>query len=98
MSQVRDGTYAAIFPGAAARRAAGETRNPLDQAITQALEWLVREQQPEGFRVGMIESNCCMEAQWILAMHFFPLQALGRARRHLRDRSSSPANFQGAPA
>ncbi|MHC1763219.1 MAG: squalene--hopene cyclase [Verrucomicrobiia bacterium] len=42
----------------------------LNQAIAQAMEWLVDEQRPEGFWVGMLESNCCMEAQWILAMHF----------------------------
>jgi len=29
-----------------------------------------QEQDDEGFWVGMLESNCCMEAQWILAMHF----------------------------
>jgi hypothetical protein len=29
-----------------------------------------KEQQGDGFWVGMLDSNCCMEAQWILAMHF----------------------------
>lgn len=42
----------------------------LGATIAQALDWLVKEQDDEGFWVGMLESNCCMEAQWILAMHF----------------------------
>lgn len=42
----------------------------IDPAIDQGLKWLADEQEPEGFWVGMLESNCCMEAQWILGMHF----------------------------
>jgi squalene-hopene/tetraprenyl-beta-curcumene cyclase len=42
----------------------------IGNAIAPGLDWLVREQQTEGFWVGMLESNCCMEAQWILAQHF----------------------------
>ncbi len=42
----------------------------IDRAIAQAMDWLARDQRPEGFWVGMLESNCCMEAQWLLAMHF----------------------------
>jgi squalene-hopene/tetraprenyl-beta-curcumene cyclase len=37
--------------------------------IAQALTWLVDRQEADGFWVGMLESNCCMEAEWILAMH-----------------------------
>jgi squalene-hopene/tetraprenyl-beta-curcumene cyclase len=47
---------------------------PLDHAIAQALHWLVGEQQAEGFWAGMLESNCCMEAQWLLGMHFLGVQ------------------------
>jgi squalene-hopene/tetraprenyl-beta-curcumene cyclase len=39
-------------------------------AIGRGLDWLVRKQEADGFRVGMLESNCCMEAQWVLAQHF----------------------------
>ena len=42
----------------------------LDQAIDRALAWLDREQDPEGFWVGMLQSNHCIEAEWLLAMHF----------------------------
>ncbi|MDR0534772.1 MAG: squalene--hopene cyclase [Puniceicoccales bacterium] len=40
-----------------------------DSAIARALEWLARNQQTDGSWNGMLESNCCMEAQWVLAMH-----------------------------
>jgi squalene-hopene/tetraprenyl-beta-curcumene cyclase len=46
----------------------------LDTAIGNAVDWLLDQQDPEGFWVGMLESNSCMEAQWILAMHFLGIQ------------------------
>jgi squalene-hopene/tetraprenyl-beta-curcumene cyclase len=42
----------------------------LDDAIDRAISWLDREQNEEGFWVGMLESNHCIEAEWLLAMHF----------------------------
>jgi squalene-hopene/tetraprenyl-beta-curcumene cyclase len=42
----------------------------LDEAIGRAIGWLHREQHPDGYWVGMLESNQCMEAEWLLAMHF----------------------------
>jgi squalene-hopene/tetraprenyl-beta-curcumene cyclase len=42
----------------------------LDDAIDRAIGWLDREQDPEGFWSGMLESNHCIEAEWLLAMHF----------------------------
>ena len=42
----------------------------LDSAIDAAIGWLYRNQADDGHWVGMLESNCCMEAQWLLAMHF----------------------------
>ncbi len=52
-----------------------EGASPLDQAVSRALQWLADQQQPEGFWVGMLESNCCMEAQWILGMHFLGVKS-----------------------
>lgn len=58
-------------PAAAWPTPAGAALAPvIEKAIAGAMEWLVKEQEPEGFWVGMLESNCCMEAQWILGMHF----------------------------
>ena len=42
----------------------------LDDSIDRAVGWLDREQRPEGYWVGMLQSNHCMEAEWLLAMHF----------------------------
>lgn len=44
-------------------------RSQLDDAITRAIQWLEREQTAEGYWVGALESNCTMEAEWLLAMH-----------------------------
>jgi squalene-hopene/tetraprenyl-beta-curcumene cyclase len=44
-------------------------RSQLDDAIDRAVGWLDREQSPDGFWVGMLESSYCMEAEWLLAMH-----------------------------
>lgn len=41
----------------------------LEQPIAKALAWLDREQNDEGYWAGILESNCCIEAEWLLAMH-----------------------------
>ena len=46
----------------------------LSDAISQGESWLLDRQHEEGFWVGMLESNSCMEAQWILAMHFLGIE------------------------
>jgi squalene-hopene/tetraprenyl-beta-curcumene cyclase len=42
---------------------------PLAAAIRAALGWLEDRQAPEGFWAGILESNCCIEAEWLLAFH-----------------------------
>ena len=51
----------------------------LDGAITAGLAWLDEARNDEGFWVGMLESNCCMEAEWLLALHFME-------RKHPREK------------
>jgi squalene-hopene/tetraprenyl-beta-curcumene cyclase len=46
----------------------------LNRAIAEGINWLLARQDPEGFWVGMLESNSCIEAQWILAMHFLGIR------------------------
>ena len=41
----------------------------LNQGINNALRWLYDNQQEDGFWFGQLESNSCMEAQWVLAQH-----------------------------
>jgi squalene-hopene/tetraprenyl-beta-curcumene cyclase len=54
----------------AAPRALDAPAERFDVTVKKALDWLDRDQTPEGFWVGMLESNYCMEAEWLLAMHF----------------------------
>ncbi|MCP5116467.1 MAG: squalene--hopene cyclase, partial [bacterium] len=46
----------------------------LEGAISAAVDWLANQQQADGFWVGMLESNSCMEAEWVLAMHFLGVE------------------------
>lgn len=46
----------------------------LNRGIEGAIDWLHARQAPEGFWVGMLESNSCMEAEWLLAMHFLSVE------------------------
>ena len=46
----------------------------LSDAIAKGVDWLLVRQQEEGFWVGMLESNSCIEAQWVLAMHFLGIE------------------------
>ena len=50
------------------------TREELRQGIQQAIGWLLDDQDQDGFWVGKLESNSCMEAEWILAMHILGVQ------------------------
>ena len=45
----------------------------LDRSIDQATRWLWDNQHEDGYWVGRLESNSCMEAEWILALHFMGL-------------------------
>ena len=52
----------------------GSVLDRLSDAIANGVEWLLDRQDADGFWVGMLESNSCMEAQWILAMHFLGIE------------------------
>jgi squalene-hopene/tetraprenyl-beta-curcumene cyclase len=53
----------------AAVREVDNSKQDLDQGITAALDWADACQDPHGFWVGMLESNTCIESEWILAFH-----------------------------
>lgn len=53
----------------------------LTASIDQATDWLAARQHDDGYWVGRLESNGCMEAQWILALWF-----MGQEDHHLRAR------------
>jgi squalene-hopene/tetraprenyl-beta-curcumene cyclase len=52
----------------------GSVLDRLGDAIANGVDWLLDRQDPDGFWVGMLESNSCMEAQWILAMNFLGIE------------------------
>lgn len=47
---------------------------PLSQALEASVAWLLRNQRPEGFWVGMVETNSSIEAEWLLAGHILGAQ------------------------
>lgn len=53
----------------------------LQASVDAAADWLAARQKPEGYWVGRLESNACMEAQWCLALWF-----MGLENHHLRPR------------
>jgi squalene-hopene/tetraprenyl-beta-curcumene cyclase len=53
-----------------APRALDAPADKIDATIAKAIAWLDRDQTADGYWVGMLESNYCMEAEWLLAMHF----------------------------
>lgn len=50
------------------------TASGLDDGIASAIDWLARHQEEAGFWVGKLESNSCIEAEWILLMHILGIK------------------------
>lgn len=51
----------------------------VDHAIRSSSRWLLQRQSPEGFWVGEVETNSCIEAQWLLAGHILGVELPIRA-------------------
>jgi len=45
----------------------------LNATIKAGLSWSVEQQDPEGYWNANLESNSCMEAQWLMALHFLDI-------------------------
>lgn len=65
-----------LFPSG---NGAAHTASPLDNCIREGIAWLLGNQEPGGFWAGRLQSNSCMEAEWILAMHCL---GVGHTPRH----------------
>ena len=82
---------------------AQQDQRSIDVAIDDALLWLDQQQDQDGYWVGMLESNSCMEAEWILAFHIlgyeYPDQQ-GLCRGILSKQRADGAweTFHNAPA
>ncbi len=76
----------------------------LSGAIDSAADWIAARQKPEGYWVGRLESNACMEAQWILALWFMGLEnhhlrpRLANSLRETQGEDGSWRIYYGAPA
>jgi squalene-hopene/tetraprenyl-beta-curcumene cyclase len=46
----------------------------IDHSITEALQWLETSQSQEGFWSGILESNVCIDSEWLLAMHLLGIE------------------------
>jgi len=53
--------------------------NSIDSATAAGLDWLELAQSEEGYWAGMLESNCCMEAEWLMAFHVLGVDYPDRA-------------------
>lgn len=76
----------------------------LESGKRSAAAWLVARQKPEGYWVGRLESNACMEAQWCLALWFMGLEdhplrpRLARSLIETQRPDGSWQIYHGAPA
>ncbi|WP_428408239.1 squalene--hopene cyclase [Hyphococcus sp.] len=87
---------------------AGERRSNFDRQLTASIEaaadWLAARQKPEGYWVGRLESNACMEAQWCLALWFMGLEnhplrpRLAQSLRETQCEDGAWRIYYGAPA
>jgi len=52
-----------------------ETRTfAVNDAIEDGLRWLDANQCADGYWAGLLETNACIEAEWLLAMHFLGIR------------------------
>ncbi|MDT8427665.1 MAG: squalene--hopene cyclase [Pseudomonadales bacterium] len=75
----------------------------LEQALDSGLHWLAEQQNPEGFWRGILESNCCMEAEWLMAFHILDIdfphqQALARGILSKQRTDGAWETFYDAPS
>ena len=76
----------------------------LTASIDDAADWLAVRQKPEGYWVGRLESNACMEAEWVLALWFMGLEdhplrpRLAESLRRTQHEDGAWRIYYGAPA
>jgi squalene-hopene/tetraprenyl-beta-curcumene cyclase len=75
----------------------------LKPTLERATAWLLNAQKPEGYWVGMVESNSCIEAQWLLCSHILGVDLPIRAgvMRALLNRQRADGSwdiYPNAPA
>ena len=66
----RGGTAAAENSENAKSEPAGFCVEKVRATLGKAIDWIKARQSPDGMWCAPLETNCCMESQWILAMYF----------------------------
>lgn len=84
-------------------RAAAPQTDELSEGIEAALVWLDRRQDADGYWMGMLDSNSCMEAEWLMAFHLLGIDYPQRAAlcRGILERQRDDGaweTFHDAPA
>jgi squalene-hopene/tetraprenyl-beta-curcumene cyclase len=74
----------------------------ISRTLQSAIDWLVDHQEPEGYWVGMIETNSSIEAEWLLASHILDIslpveEGLIRALLQRQRPDGSWGIYPGAP-
>jgi hypothetical protein len=69
MAQTTENACAVKSPGATASRTVAQC-DPLRTVLPRPWARLARNSSLKAFGFGMLKCNCCMEAEWIPAMHF----------------------------
>ncbi|MBI1181211.1 MAG: squalene--hopene cyclase [Alphaproteobacteria bacterium] len=84
--------------------AAGSLEDALAEAIRDGFAWSAARQHADGYWVGRLQTNACMEAEWVLALHVLGLRdhphvpGLVRALLRGQREDGSWAIYHGAPA
>jgi squalene-hopene/tetraprenyl-beta-curcumene cyclase len=79
-------------------------KDAMNASMTSGFSWTLADQHDDGYWVGKLESNCCMEAQWLLALHFMGLlghpskEGLVRALLRQQRDDGSWEIYKNAPA
>lgn len=79
-------------------------QDQLQKAISSGIAWSIKNQKKEGYWVGKLQTNSCMEAQWILALYFIDLfdhpirQGLVNSLLREQREDGSWGIYHGAPA
>ncbi len=65
------------------------------KTIRSAIDWIRVRQADDGIWNGPIETNCCMEAQWILAMYFIDFEDPKKERvlQYILDRQREDGSW-----
>ncbi len=67
----------------------------LRTCLKGAIDWIKVRQDKDGIWCGPLETNCCMEAQWILAMHFIGFEDPKKQRviQYILDRQREDGSW-----